>query len=98
MGALGGLYRSTPQGYNGNSARRRAQPSVSSATVFSADWFGTELTGRARHLRVMPAVEHCSRASNDASLVMGSWLQLRRLASDYYSHSPSCLFNGAWDP
>ena len=36
MGALGGLYRPTPQGYIGNLAGRRARLSVSLATGFSA--------------------------------------------------------------
>ena len=66
--------------------------------VGPADWSGTEPTGRTRRLRVLPAIDYCSRASNDAGLVMGSWLQPCYLAGDYCSHSPSRLVNGAWDP
>ena len=46
----------------------------------------------------MSAADYCSRASNDAGLVMESWLQSCRLAGDYYSRFPSRLVNGVWDP
>ena len=70
---------------------------------------GLSLPGRARHLRAVPigrlrrsrvlsAAYHCSYDTNDAGLVRGSWLQLRRLAGDYCSHSASRLVNGAWGP
>ena len=109
MGAQGGLYRSTPQGYNGNPAGRGpsrqslwppSYPPTPGARrlVGPADWLGTEPTGRVRRGRVLPAVDYCSRASNDAGSVMGSWRQLRRLAGDHCGHSLSHLVNGAWDP
>ena len=63
-----------------------------------ADWLGTEPTGRVRRGRVLPATDYCSRASDDAGLVMESWQQPRRLAGDRYCHSPSHLINGAWAP
>ena len=44
-----------------------------------SDWSGTELTGRVRRGRVLPAADYYSRASDDAGLVMGSWQQPRRL-------------------
>ena len=109
MGALGVYIGLTPQGYNGKPTGCMAQPSVSSPQaslptagarrlVGPADWSGTEPTGRTRRLRVLPAADYCSRASNDAGLVMGSWLQPCYLAGDYCSHFPSRLVNGAWDP
>ena len=42
--------------------------------VGPADLSGTEPTSRTRRLRVLPATDYCSRVSNDAGLVMGSWL------------------------
>ena len=62
-----------------------------------ADWSGTEPTGRVHRGRVLPAADYCSRASDDAGLIMESW-QYRRLAGDHYCHSPSHLVNGAWAP
>ena len=46
----------------------------------------------------LPAADYCSRASNDAGSVMGSWRQLRRLAGDHCGHSLSRLVNGVWGP
>ena len=40
MGALGGLYRPTPQGYNSNPAGCRTRLSVSLVAGFSADCWG----------------------------------------------------------
>ena len=40
-----------------------------------ADWLGTEPTGRVCRRRVFPTADYCSRASNDAGLVMGLWQQ-----------------------
>ena len=57
-----------------------------------------EPTGRVRRGQVLPAADYCSRASNDAGSVMGSWQQPRRLAGDHYCHSLSRLVNGAWGP
>ena len=62
------------------------------------DWSGMEPTGRVRRGRVLSAADYCSRASDDAGLVMESWQQPRRLAGDHYCHSPSHLINGAWAP
>ena len=66
--------------------------------VGPADWSGTEPTGRPRRSRVLSAADHCSRDANDAGSVRGAWLQPRRLAGDYCSHSASRLVNGAWVP
>ena len=66
--------------------------------VRPADWSGTEPTGRLRRSQVLSALDHCCRVPNDAGLVMGLWLQLRRLAGDYCSHSASRLVNGEWVP
>ena len=52
---------------------------------------GMEPTGRIRRGRVLPAADYCSRAPDDASLVMGSWQQPRHLAGDHCGHSPSLL-------
>ena len=49
MGATGGLYRPTPQGYNGNLAGCWARLSVSPASGFSADYWGP-LPGGPRRL------------------------------------------------
>ena len=40
MSALGGLYRPTPRGYNGNPTGRGAQPSVTALAGFWADCWG----------------------------------------------------------
>ena len=104
-GCLGGLYRPTPQGYNGNStgrgpSRQCLWPPISPPTagarrlVGPADWSGTELSGRVRRGRVLPAADYCSRASDDAGLVRGVWLQSRRLVGDHCSHTVSHLVNG----
>ena len=109
MGALGGLYRPTPQGYNGNLAGRGpsrqclwppSSPPTAGARrlVGPTDWSGTEPTGRVRRGRVLPAADYCSHNANDAGLVRGAWLQSRRLAGDHCSHSASYLVNGVWAP
>ena len=87
-------------GPNCQSLRPPASLSTAGARrlVGPADWSGTEPTERTRRLRVLLAADYYSRASNDAGLVMGSWLQLRHLSGDYCSHSPSHLVNGVWDP
>src|SRR3954469_16777981 len=92
MGAPGSLYRPTPRGYNGNLAWRGSQLSVSLAAVFSADSWGPP--------PVDPVDEpgHCSHASDDVGLVMGSWQQCRRPVGDHCGHSPSHLVNGVRDP
>ena len=81
-----------PRGYNGNPAGRGSQPFVSQVAVFSADCWGPLTSGPRRQ------AWYCSRASNDAGLVMGLWQQCRRLADDHCHHSPSCLVNGVRGP
>ena len=54
MGFLGGLYRPTPQGYNGNLVGRGSQPSVSRAAVLPAGLWGPP-TGGSRG-----QAEHCA--------------------------------------
>ena len=109
MGALGGLYRPTPRGtmvnYLGAGPSRRSLrllallPTAGARRLVGpADWSGMEPTDLTRRWQVLSAANYCSRASNDAGLVMGSWLESCRLAGDYCSHSPSRLVNGAWDP
>ena len=96
MGTLGGLYRPTPRCTM--VIRLDAGPAVSLSgrhfirrLLGPADWPGTEPTGRVRRGRVLPAADYCSRALDDACLVMGSWQQPRRLAGDHCGHSPSLL-------
>ena len=109
MGDLGGLYRPTPRGTMviwpaAGPGCQRLRPPASPPTAGArhlagpADRSGTEPTGRVRRGRVLPAVDYCSRASNDASSVMRSWRQLRRLASDHCGHYLSRLINGVWGP
>ena len=66
--------------------------------VGPADSSATEPTGRPRRSRVLSAADHCSRDANDAGSVKGAWLQPRRLAGNYCSHSVSRLVNGVWAP
>ena len=91
-----GLYRPTPRGtmviwldegpaVSASGLRLLCRP------LGPADWPGTEPTCRIRHGRVLPATNYCSRASNDAGLIMRSWQQPRRLAGDHCGHSPSHL-------
>ena len=109
MDALGGLYRPTPKGTMVNylgagpsrqSLRLPALPLTAGARqlVGPTDWSGMGPTGRVRRGRALPATDYCSRSSDDAGLIMGSWQQPRRLAGDHYCHSPSHLVNGAWAP
>ena len=85
MGALGGLYRPTRHGYNGNLVGCRARLSVSLVAGLSADcwarrlagpadWSDTEPTSRSRRWRVWLVAVHCSCAANDAGLVSSVWL------------------------
>ena len=109
MGAPRALYRPTPGGtmviwLGAGPSRLSLRPPSSPPTtgahrlVGPVDWPGMEPTGLVRRGRVLPAADYCSRASNDAGLVMGSWQQCRRLTGDHYSHSLSCLVNGVWGP
>ena len=93
-GCPGGLYRPTPQGYNGKTGWVRVPVVCLSGAVFSTGFWGPTTggshrlawyTGTSALVRrgwVMLVADYCSRASNDAGLVMGSW------------H----LVNGAWAP
>ena len=67
MGVLWGLYRPTPQGYNGNLAMRGPQPSVSMLAGFSADRWGPP-TGGPRHLPAFWSIgrSHRSRVLSEA--------------------------------
>ena len=109
MGAPGGLYRPTPQGYKGNMTGRRPsrqslRPPTSPPTAETrlsggpADWSGTEPRGRTHRLGVLLATDHCV-----ALLMTRAWSKdhgysTAVMVGDYYSHSPSCLVKGAWDP
>ena len=77
MGVPGGLYRPTPQGYNGNLAGRGSQPSVSVLAGFSAGCWVPPATGflvdrPAPPPRVLSAAAYCSLASDDEGLVVVS--------------------------
>ena len=70
-GCPGGLYRPTPQGYNGNLAGWE-DPAVSVCgrrllhrLLGLADWSGAEPTGRLHRLRVWSAAGYCSLAPDD---------------------------------
>ena len=106
MGALGGLYRPTPQGYIGNlpGVGPGCQCLWSPASPLAAG--ARRLVGPAGCLvlgrQAAPAA--CGSGlllSTVAMLVMMHalsgevWLQYRRLAGDHCSHSPSLLVNGA---
>ena len=80
MGAPGGLYRPTPQGYNGNLAGRGSQPSVSALAGFSAGHWGPPTggsrrlpaswpTGRPHRLGALSAAGYCCLASDDEGFV-----------------------------
>ena len=79
-GCPGGLYRPTPQGYNGNPAGRGSQPSVSMLAGFSAGHWGPPtggsrrlpascLTCRPHRLGALSAAGYCCLASDDEGLV-----------------------------
>ena len=96
MGALGVYIGLPPRGTM--VIRLGAGPAVSASglrllrrLLGPSDWPGTEPTGRVRRGWVLPAADYCSRASDDAGLIMGSWQQPRYLAGDHYCHSPSHL-------
>ena len=80
MGVPGGLYRPTPQGYNGNPAGRGSQPSVSMLAGFSAGHWGPPTggsrrlpaswpTGRPHRLGALSAAGYCCLASDDEGFV-----------------------------
>ena len=60
MGALGGLYRPTPQGYNGNPAGCRTRLSVSLVAGFSAGFWGPP-TGLVRSRQATPTAHGSCR-------------------------------------
>ena len=60
MGALGGLYRPTPQGYNSNLAGCRTWLSVSLIAGFSASCWGPP-TGLVRSRQTAPAARGSCR-------------------------------------
>ena len=100
MGAPGGLYRPTPQGYNGNPAGRGSQPSVSVFAGFSADWWVPPAAGflvdrPAPPPRVLSAAAYCSRASDDEGFVEVSVATVIRIGGYHCSLTSSCLLNGA---
>ena len=68
MGGLGGLYRPTPQGYNGNLAGCWARLSVSPASGFSANRWGPPPSGPRRSV----GAAYYSRAVGDEGLVIFS--------------------------
>ena len=106
MGALGGLYRPTPQGYNGNPAGRGSQPSVSVFAGFSAGHWGPPTggsrrlpaswsTGRPHRLGVLSAAGYCCLAPDDEGFVEVSVATVCRLAGPHCSLTSSCLLNVA---
>ena len=70
MGASGGLYRPTPQGYNGNPTGRGAQPSVTALAGFCADCWGP-LAGGPRRLPTP-----WQQAGPTTKVLVGGWLLL----------------------
>ena len=83
MGALWGLYRPTPKGYNGNPAGRGPQPSVSTLAGFSADRWGPPTggpcrlpafwsTGRSHRSGVLLEAGYYCLASSDEGFVVVS--------------------------
>ena len=106
MGAPGGLYRPTPQGYNGNLAGCGSQPSVSVFAGFSAGRWGPPTGGsrrlppfgstdRPHHAGVLSAAAYCSLASDDEGFVEVSVATVGRLRGSHCSLTSSCLLNGA---
>ena len=67
-GCPGGLYRPTPQGYNGNPAGRGPQPSVSTLAGFSADRRGPP-TGGPRWLSAFWSTGRSHRSGSCRRLV-----------------------------
>ena len=106
MGALGDLYRPTPQGYNGNLAGCGSQPSVSVLAGFSAGHWGPPTsgsrrlptswpTGRPHRLGALSAAGYCCLASDDEGFVEVSVATVCRLVGSHCSLTSSCLLNGA---
>ena len=106
MGALGGLYRPTPQGYNGNLAGCGSQPSVSMLAGFSAGHWGPPTGGSRRLPASWPArqphrmgalsvARYCGLASDDEGFVEVSVATVGRLGGSHCSLTSSCLLNGA---
>ena len=106
MGVLGGLYRPTPQGYNGNPAGHGSQPSVSVLAGFSAGHWGPPTggsrrlpaswpTGRPHRLGVSSVAGYCNLAPDDEGFVEVSVATVGRLGGYHCSFTSSCLLNGA---
>ena len=106
MGAPGGLYRHTPQGYNSNPAVRGSQPSVSVFAGFSAGRWGPPTggsrrlpaswsTGRPHCLGVLSAAAYCSLVPDDEGFVEVSVATVCRLVGSHCSLTSSCLLNVA---
>ena len=70
MGSLGGLYRPTLRGYNGNPDGRGAQPSVSTLIGFCAGCWGPPAAGslvdrQAPLSRALSVAGHCCLKPGD---------------------------------
>ena len=106
MGVPGGLYRPTPQGYNGNLAGRGSQPSVSVLASLSAGHWGPPTggprwlpaswsTGRPHRLGVLSVAGYCCLAPDDEGFVEVSVATVCRLVGSHCSRTSSCLLNVA---
>ena len=79
MGALGGLYRPTLQGYNSNPAGCRSQLSVSLVAGFSAGCWGPPVGGSRR----LPALGR--QAGPTVQGLVGGWLLLLNLGDEGFT-------------
>ena len=106
MGVPGGLYRPTPQGYNGNPAGRGSQPSVSMLAGFSAGHWGPPTggsrrlpaswpTGQPHRLGALSAAGYCCLAPDDEGFVEGSVATVLPPCGLSRSLTLSCLLNDA---
>ncbi len=106
MGVPGGLYRPTPQGYNGNPTGCGSQPLVSAFAGLSAGRWGPPTggsrrlpaswsTGRPHRLGVLSAAVYCSLASDDEGFVEVSVAIVCHLEGSHCSLTSSCLLNVA---
>ena len=100
MGVLGGLYRPTPRGYNGNPAGRGAQPSVTTLAGFCAGCWGPPAAGslvdrQAPLSKALSVAGYCCLNLVTRASPRWAWLQCRRPAGDRCSLTACCLLNGA---
>ena len=79
MGVLGGLYKPTPRGYNGNPAGRGAQLSVTTLAGFSAGWWVPPAGGSRR----LPAPWSTGRPHCQG--LVGGWLLLVNLGGEGFA-------------